>query len=205
MTPEDSLLERNLYEVKWFDYRMVSPDGATILFIAEYARRVQDYRVDVAGNPEGSRGFANVLRGFDLKDPKAWGQFGIMQTLRRFADKNCIPYGNFWKWAFRAHLDGGWKIVQPKIFLQTSIKARVIELQDEHMEAFVTFSLLPVFSAENYKGHEIQKDYYYNLVSEVNSRYPNDADRRLASLAKSGRISREFLDKCIYVQKGGKA
>lgn len=209
-------LERDLYEIKWFDYRMVSPDMATAMFARSYARAMVSLRLKLGLLEERRAPYYDALRTMDVVNMRGWRNWNTMERLRRWADKNFMPYDLFWEWACRAYVELGFNerkhvvartgkdgkvkrekkdVIYANAFLNKNLLARVLDLQDDH-ERYVLYSNLEVFRAENWQDHPIQNDYYDHLVSELKHKHP-DPWARIDRLCSERRLSKGYVKKYL--------
>lgn len=203
--------ERELYDLKWHDYRMLSPDVATLLFINEYSRTKRWMLVDNEGIDPRDVEKLSVLDGnatarkknpraaFDFTNLRNWRFWKIFEKLRRWADEMHFRYDFFWEYAFRAHREMKYKFSSPSVFCSEALLDKVLDFRDERAATQITLSELPVFKADNYGDTEIQNDYYYDLLGTLRQKYQSDRvyNARINTLINDGVVSKEFLRKYI--------
>lgn len=201
--------ERQLYDLKWHDYRMLSPDMCTLVFICEYSRAVRWQRVEEYGIPPEEVKNLSVLDGnpksreknpnakFDFTDIKAWRYWNIMEKLRRWADEMYLPYDKFWEWAFAVRRKLNYKYSTPTVFAAAPLQEEILNMRDEYERHYIFTSKLPVFRAEAYSGTPLQDDYCECVVGDLRRKYESDRvfTARLKTLIKDGVLSREFVEK----------
>jgi len=186
--------EIELFDLKWFDYRALHPDVATMVFFQEYIRSAREYNVRL-----GYSKYVNVLKGYpslDLEGLKRHSHWGMLTKLRRYADRHGIEYYFFWKWASEAHLQLCFARRFLNVYLAQRILAKVLEYRDEHVNCFIIYSQLQVFEAQNYKGWEVQDDYYSYVVKQLKKRNSlKDFTDKIKKLVSDGKIPLAFFKK----------
>lgn len=220
-------LELDLYEIKWFDYRMLSPNMATMFFVREYAKAIGNLRVKLGLLDGKNVSYYIALPEFDVRAPEMWKYWKRMNGLRQWADKNFMRYNDFWEWACRAYIElgfnerrmrfqkrkGGKPVLTKKgkpsyenkyviflnSFLNKNLLAKVLDLQLDH-ERYVLYSDMEIFRAENWQDHPIQNDYYDHLASEVKRKHP-DPWTRIDRLCAERRMSKGYVKK--YLESSG--
>lgn len=184
--------ERVLFETKWFDYRPLPPEVATLVFMLEWAVRMKEYKDDM-----GYSRYLNFLRSFDnfkLSYLRTNKRFKTFTKLRQYADKHGIRYDHFWYWAFEAHNDLGFTKTFDEVFLNKKILKRVMDKNKEYEQAHIKFSESKLFEAENYKKFQVQKDYYEYILRQVKKRYPRDRRlQKINSLIRHGKLNQDYF------------
>ena len=184
--------ERELFDTKFFDYRALTPDVATLIFMQDWATAFTNYNEDLGRSRYWA--FLKSFESFDSSYLQTNARFRILGKLRHFADAHGFRYDLFWQWAFDAHLNLGFHKTWENVFLNSRILTKTIEMKREHEENFITYARSDIFKPENYRNLELQNDYYWYLIYEVKNRYHRDEFRsRLRSLLEKGRLAEEFL------------
>ena len=103
-----------------------------------------------------------------------------MQRYRQWADSRFMEYGDFWRFAFKAHNDLGFRKLYATVFGNKRLQAKIAALHREQKAFKIKFSNSPIFKSAAYRGHEIQDDYFWYLVKEVQARHPLDWKARVS-------------------------
>jgi hypothetical protein len=189
-------LEIELYETKWFDYRPVSPDVATMMFLLDYVKSMATYN-DTLGNSR----YVHTLKQFqsmDLETVRQQKNFKMLRGLRQWADKRGMRYDQFWSWATEAHLKLGFAKMFINVFYNASILAEVEKAHAEWTAKFLVRSDHKYFRASAFKGYPVQLDYYDYLVKGTLQRNDSKlAARTLAQLVKAGEIDHGYLQNAL--------
>lgn len=184
--------ERVLYETKWFDYRPLAPDVATLVFMLEWAVKMREYKDDMGHSRYWN--FLRSFKSFDLDYLRTNRRFKTLTKLRQYADKHRIRYDHFWHWAFEAHNELGFTKTFDEVFLNKKILKRVLDTNREYEQAHIKFSQSKLFEADNYDGLQIQKDYYDYIIHEVQKRYPRDRrTQKINSLIRQGKLNEKYF------------
>jgi len=178
--------ENDLYDLKWFDYRALSPETATKKFTLEYARV---WYLEILGNIK----YTDVLIGLDPLHFDQWHWFSCMTKLRQFADAHFLKYDDFWGWAFEAVLKLGFQRTTPNVYLNKRILARILEKHKEWAGIRHADSIF--LRAATYTGHEIQDDYCHYLLNNIKRSRKDNKVQLLMDLIESGKMSKRFLAK----------
>jgi len=162
--------EIELYTTKWFDYRHLSPDLATMRFMHSYAKAMETYN-DMLGFSK-HRYILRTFPSMSLNDLRNNAQFKQLASLRRFADRYGIPYPMYWTYATNAHH----KLAFTKTFISTfaheRIKAIILDLWNAKKEHSLETSDDPLFKADSFQAHPSQVEYYDYLIEETIKRNP---------------------------------
>ena len=181
--------EQELMDLKWYDYRVMPPDLATKVFIREYAKRFVRYfdRLGLAGR------HYNTLKTFDITNPKKWRHWSVIELLRQWADAHCMKYDDFWTWAVEASSVLNFKRTFPNTFLHPTIKTYVLQKSKE--PSYLRHADYDWLKPEHYREWELQNDYYWYIVKELQRRYPRRWRERLEEMVIEGKMSKDFLEK----------
>jgi len=185
--------EKNLYPLKWFDYRDVTPEGADMLFLQAWCKAHNDfqafYLIDVRFDSDGKE-YLKPLRWESLQDLLDDGKFmERVSRLRRSADKNGIPYKLFWSFAFELLADVD-NLDCEITSLASSISSRA-SIFDSYRERFserVTISEHPRMFPANFSGLKSQIEYFTYVEEEAKKRYPNTWRGKLQMLWAQGQF-----------------
>ncbi|MGD0275749.1 MAG: hypothetical protein ABSB79_06805 [Syntrophales bacterium] len=183
--------EKELYELKWFDYRALSPEGATKRFCLEYQRAFSMSHMPHSSESLGESKYINIFKGATrLED---WKWFPTMTKLRQLADTYFMKYEDFWEWGFQGALDLGFKSTFPNVFLSKSLKAYILDKGKNYNMRFLRYTDSPFLNPKSYVGHEIQKDYFSYLVAFSKNFLPEKRAAYLRTLIETGRLSKKYL------------
>jgi hypothetical protein len=189
---DNNKLEIELYETKFFDYRPVSPDVATMMFTYAYGKAMETYN-DMLGRSR----YLHTLKGFPdmkLETMKQQKQFKILQGLRQWSDKHGMRYDMFWSWATEAHLNLGFQKTYINVFYNKKILAEIKRQHAEWTEKFLVRSDSKFFRADSYTGHPVQQEYYDYVIKGTLKRSDQaGAAKMLAELVESGEIDLKYL------------
>lgn len=203
--------EEELYDLKWFDYRPLPPDTATMAFTHQHIEFSGRYLEDLGeeGGKQISRG---ILKSLDPQNVRGWKFFPTMEKLRQWADKNGMRYDHFWELAMIAYNDLGFGTVRLtekfysrkagkvltqvkpyrclilNLFTTARMLARILESHRELKETTIIKSNDPYFQPENYAAEPLQVDYFRYLCMELMTRYPGSYKDRLDNLGFNARI-----------------
>lgn len=197
--------ERELYGLKWFDYKPLSPDMATLLMGQEHCRQ-SVYFYELLGEQSHFVKTAALLYSkLDLDNIRSWKRFDTMEKLRQWADQNGMRYDNFWRWAFEAILNtrhgtvgrkndrGRSRFFVLNHFLNKHVLEDTLRRRDEAQATFITFSDHPYFQAAAYRGEPLQDSYHLYLLQELKRRFPAAMLEKLNILIENGRFSKKYL------------
>lgn len=173
--------EINLYQTKWFDYREISPRAANYLFFREWCR-AHNLFMDAS---KLDQRFDERTMSWLIKDISEFG-LDKVNSLRKIADKNCIPYDKFWLIMYRVLNDGGFMTFDIETAYSSAIAvSSVIEEYSEIRKAAIPLS--DKITAETYSGSPGQVAYMAYLKTEVQRRYGNRWKEKLAVLKRQGK------------------
>jgi len=161
--------ERELIEMKFFDYRALTPEMATLVFMREWAQAFCNYNEDLGKTKHYA--FLKSFKSFDLDYLKTNTRFKTLGKLRQIADKHGMRYDLYWQWAFEAHLSLAFGKTFENVFLNKSIQAKILDFKRKHDKRTITCAKSDIFSPENYRNLELQNDYYWHLINEIKNRY----------------------------------
>ncbi len=184
--------EKELYDMKWFDYRAMDPDTATLVFMHEYALRMREYN-ELLGR---SRYFyiLKSFKAFERDYLRNHRLFKILEKLRPIADKHGMPYDKFWEFACEAHMNLGFKKTYVNVFLNKNILKKIKEDWEQYKKDFICYSKSTSLQPDNYQGFDIQKDYYEYLLGQIKTRYPaSKRAEKLKLMLAQNKISKDFL------------
>lgn len=195
--------EKYLYTVKWHDYRMLSPDTATLLFLKDWAQALTDF--NEASGKTRYFAFLKNITSFDpawlkRQKPQFWN---TMEKLRQQADAGGFDYQDWWPWAFQALNDSGFQVTFLNAFLNIKIKLKVKERKAEYDRNYTKRSSSPFFRAENYTGNELQRDYYDYLIYKARNPNPAITKGALDMLVDAGELPVDYSSDCS-IDRGGK-
>jgi len=184
--------QKELFDTKFFDYRALAPDAATLFFMRDWAVAFTNYNEDLGRSRYWA--FLKGFESFDLSYLKATPRFKVHEKLRSFADAHGFRYDLFWQWAFEAHLHMGFQRTFENVFLSLRILKRALEMKRKHEENFITYATTDIFKPQNYRNLELQNDYYWYLVYEIKNRYHRDQfNDKIRLMLENQRLSGEFL------------
>lgn len=190
----EKLDEKELYDLKWFDYRTLPVRGADLLFILSWLK--------VAAHYQAKCGYSRYagwwIRKLDIKNYKKGKQIPNLIKLRQWADSRGLKYEYFWERAFEAHTNFAFKNSFPNAFLNKTILNYVSS--ESKKSGIIKYADFEFFKTDNYFGHEFQNDYYSYLIREVKNNYGNRAAGVVKELIAEGKMSVKFL-KNIYTNK----
>ena len=186
--------ERELMETKFFDYRALTPEVATLVFMREWARAFCNYNEDLGKTKHYV--FLKSFQSFDLSYLRDNRRFKTLGKLRQIADKHGVRYDLYWQWAFEAHLSLGFGKTFENVFFNKNIQAKILDMKRAHDETFMTYAESDIFKPENYRNLELQNDYFWHLIRKIKDRYHRDKwQARIRNLVENHRIPREFFCK----------
>jgi hypothetical protein len=158
--------ERELFDTKWFEYRPIDPDTATLVFIKAWAKRMQKYNALLGKYPVVFRDYRSFNRA-RLSKMKRWN---TMARLRQFCDKHGMPYGKFWEWACEAHLELKLHKMHEVYFTNEKLLFEVKAAWEQHKRNFIVTSDSWLLHPDFYRGYEWQNDYYEYVIGEIKRR-----------------------------------
>lgn len=183
-------VERELYSTKWWDYRHMEPEHATLICLLEYARAFSTYN-DRRGNGR----HVNVFKNIDFERPETWRFYGALVKVRRWCDRRGVIYKQFWRLAMAGHEELGFRWATMNAFCNGRLLEWVEKDLAQRNAKTLVLSERNRFKAENYCGCPIQKAYYRHVVDEVKRKKGSGpaAVDILKQLIENGRLSKEFL------------
>lgn len=165
----DREVERRLHQQKWFDYRFISPRGATERFYVLY----QDvYRRKYGANFDT---FEAVLKtGVNKKGTRA-GLTSFWRA-RQFADELGVMYEIFLEAAFQVFIRRGWRRLPHVNQLYGSknreiIASAVNSLWVDHIGDRFTISALPQYREEAHEGLDAQNEHRKWVMGQLKVRH----------------------------------
>jgi len=164
--------EKQLFETKWFDYRLMTPKGATDQFAEAYG---VIYRRKYAANFDRTRAALKkglLNEGVYASQRELAGIWGA----RQFADRLGLPYDLFISWAMEGCLrSGSKKIPRPNQLYGSKgelIANHVRSTWSDHCrEARFMFSALPIYRVNAYCGFSAQDARYDWIIEQVRVRH----------------------------------
>lgn len=180
--------ETVLYDLKWFDYMGLKPDEATIVNAGCFTEAFLRFE-----KHNQARKFYNVFQTFNLKNLGSWKYYKVFTKHRQKADKFGLKYEDYWGLAWQAANDWGLVKLYPQIFFSNSIFTFIQEQVAEKYTTQIKKSRLTYFRAENYRGEQLQNEYYEYLLYEAKKRYRDRATQIVRSMVESGEISPVFF------------
>ncbi len=185
--------EKLFYGFKWFDYRMLSIDTATVAFLNEFAKAQTSFNEDT-----GKTRYFSFFKNMSSFEPEYMRKYktdfwNTLTKLRQWADGHFMYYPDFWAWAFRAFNDLSFNKCYLNAFLNIRLKMKIIEYKDEYTKNFIRKSELDFYKASNFTGLLLQCDYYDYLIAEVTKRYPMEYKGIFSKYVKDGIIDSAYL------------
>jgi len=172
--------EKQLYNLKWYDYRPYMPDTATLIFIGEWVNAFDRLLVKMGFDHfENNRGevvkkdypysSGNIVYLKAVNDGEDWKRF---TTLRKDCDVRTVPYWVFWEVALQTMVnydgfDFGLQAFDNLLLLGSAFEHVKNLLKDGQ----IVFARMPFLQPDRYTGTQIQKDYCEYIVFKVNERY----------------------------------
>lgn len=161
----ERVLEQELYETKFFDYRVISHNTATIAFVCFFQKELLVYeKLTRKGY------FRNYLSTVNQPVPE-WKHFKTFQDLRRWADANFIKYNDFWSFAFLFHREMGFKQCFPNVFKNKNLLINIKNVDKEKYTHQLKLADLQYFNIDNYTGEDMQNDYWNYVIKEIRAKY----------------------------------
>lgn len=192
--------ERALFDTKWFDYRHMTPHGCNLAFLLAYGTAFADFCETM-----GRRRYVNCFlqrhgkteSRYDPADPKAWSGWKHIVELRCWADKNCMRYDDFWKFAFAAAIELGFQKFYLPFFKAKDILVEVLGKWDSLQDEIIVYSNSEMFTPKAYVGSEIQDDYYWHLVNSAKNIYGDRWQAKTKTMMRDGKIPSPFFERYI--------
>lgn len=168
--------DKGLYDTKWFDYRFMTPLGATKEYMRVYG---EVYRTIYARNIDRARAeylhpisFHKVKPGLERGDQKARRQFTGCWRGRQFADAIGMPYKTYLEWMFHFRMRA-WQqstMPQPQQLYHEIDLERTQEKWEELQEADLWLAEHPAYLVQNYEGTPAQNAYHEWLFKQAGLR-----------------------------------
>lgn len=182
-----SELELELMKTKFWDYRLVSPDVATMIFTHRMAIRLSAHN-----EWHGESKHKDVLKGFNIEAYQEWKNWPLMERARRWCDEVGMNYDKFWIWATEEHEKLGWKRYMG-VFCGQKIFHKVLKRHETHSQNFIVTSSHPFFLAEGYRGCKLQKAYYRNIVMQVYRKYRSKSPEVMKTMLNDGVVAEDYF------------
>lgn len=199
--PDWCELDRELFRVKWFDYRFLNPVQATYLYAHEFEKA---YRYAYRRHKDATA--ADHIRVFKVEDIFQ-GSRHILSGLwrgRQVADAMGMPYAVYLNLAFHWTLRW-WQqrhLPRPAQLYCDRVIDRVPADWESHQASRLYVSMLPQYANERYEGTPDQNDHHEWLFAQAEKR-PNPkpllarfaiADRILPDSKIAARYGAAMLD-----------
>jgi hypothetical protein len=196
-----------LYKSKWWDYKILSPESATLSFICAYGQRVPLYMERLAStvngkNQEGedikyeANRYVNVLKHLDVESPEDWKHWKNITKLRQFADLHGMKYKEFWDHAVEAHEALNYKHTWVNVFLAKRLQEEVVKRFHASRLITIPTAEFSYFKADEFTGGcELQNKYYLELTKMVMAKYGSRAKDVLLGMVSDGLIPVGFFTK----------
>lgn len=184
--------EKELFDLKWFDYRAISPHAATLICLKEYVKRTVSQNADLGKFPVVLRAYS----GFDKISLCRMKRWKYLIRIRQFADKHGMPYAKFWEFAVKEHHDRRLRLYNEYAFTNEKILRETARKWRWYREEFIVYSDFYLLHPTNYRGYPFQDDYYSYLVGRLKRRHPRqDLEDNIQKLIEWERMPVEFLRK----------
>jgi len=183
-------MEDNLMKSKWWDYRLVSPDTATMMFIHSFGKRMPSYN-----ERHGKSAYVHILKTLDLNEPKKWSNWSTSQRLRRFCDAICMRYDEFWNWACEEHESLGHASMFMTAFGTECMRSRIQERMSSNRNNHIPVSKHPFFLAPAYKGCSLQIEYFGVLIEAIKRNYGASSIKVAIEMMDEGIIPRKYINR----------
>lgn len=171
----DRVNERELHNLKWFDYRFMSPMAATLKFREEFQKA---YRLKYASNidTEESHTKFGVRRGAP-EDHRA--EFTSLWRARQFADLFGAPYDVFLSAALGILLRGSFHRIPYVNQLygkhRERVAAEVRDRWEKHCTARFMYSALPQYQQASFFGLAAQTAHRIWVIEQIKAFRSNSA------------------------------
>lgn len=166
----DLVPERQLHDLKWFDYRFMAPSEATSLFRSEFQKVYRRSHAKNIDSEEAERKFG--LRRGIASDNRA--EFTSLWRARQFADGLGIPYPVFLTASFNTLLSGLSQRIPYVNQLYGKYDARIALAAKAHWleirDSRFTVSELPHYRVESFHGLPAQVAYRKWVIEEIKRR-----------------------------------
>jgi hypothetical protein len=184
--------ERELMDMKFFDYRALEPEVATLVFMANWAQAFCNYNEDIGYTKHFA--FLKGFKSFDLDYLRTNSHFKTLNELRKIADKHGARYDLFWQWAFEAHTELSFQNKMVNTFKNKNIQAKILDKKRAHEKTFITYAKSDIFKPENYRNLELQNDYCWYLIREIKNRYAKETwQGKILTLVENNRLPKDFF------------
>lgn len=181
--------ELALMAVKWFDYRILTPDQATMACLYHYAVATRYYQKEV-----GNGSYFNFLVKVDLNNPKDWRGWRFIEKIRQHADSLGLPYDLYWSFAYQSRSKLPFQRSYINVFLNKRLMAMVEGMAARYKKEYVFLSDKPIFSPAKYCGLWIQDLYFDHVIRLVFEVYGRAGFGRVISqMVDDGKLPLEFL------------
>lgn len=180
--------EQELMKRKWWDYRLVHHDIATMMFILECSRQLPEYLERLGGSR-----YTNILKTFDVENPKSWTNWNLAESQRKRCDAHCINYKQFWRLATLKHEEIGWRATFINSFCGEKMFGHVLKAHNDYKAFVIETSDNDFFKASGYKGCKIQKAYHFDIVMKINKKYGASSVRVVKSMIDDGVLSERYF------------
>jgi hypothetical protein len=168
--------ELDLYSTKWFDYRQLTPMGATRRYIDCYGAIYRSFFKESVDSRAAQYikpiSLDGIMTGLEKGDARARRAFVGCWHGRQCADYMTMPYETYISLAFKARLDY-WQqrhLPQPFHLYSRMVVEKVLARWTELREGKMHLSEDPAYLVQNYAGIQHQDDYHEWLFSEAKHR-----------------------------------
>jgi hypothetical protein len=176
--PEQRSREAELFDKKWWDYRLMGPGAATVEFVKHYKFAYREsfarYRdIQMASD-------ANPLRLFeDIWDDT--NNRSAVISARQAADSIGVPYGAYCLRVIEVAAHRGRRYLpRPNQLYGEFVVEDVATWWAERLSAYIELPKHPIFTAKNYAGAPVQDQFYEWLCGLIKRR--ESAPAALANL-----------------------
>jgi hypothetical protein len=190
-------IDKELFAIKWWDYRFMSPCAATFAYIdifgvearKLYARdidyeRAAHIRVVTA---------ASVMDGLRRNDEKAKRSFSGFWRGRQVADALSVPYDIYISEALSSRMRAWQRTHMPtalQVYRDIDVE-RVANRWEELKASRVYYATHHAYLAQNYQGAPYQDEYFRHLIERA--RQTTDFVATLADMVDADHMPVEFL------------
>lgn len=199
-------MEDELYKTKWFDYRMLSPDMATMRFVYFWMKSHGwalshaglDFREDLNGDPvpvpyHYAQGTMEYFQ--QVNDGEDWEAF---QKLRRMCDRRGVPYWMFCESAIKVLQGTDEGVLDVRCTTgNMMLNSIMLDVTERKLHGPIPLARDPHFAAAAYVGHPLQEEYAWHVTRAIKSRYRGDLTQKFVSLIKNGHLSKQFVKKLL--------
>ena len=190
-----NLTEHELFKKKWFDYRHLTPDEATWVFICEWRKFCKKY-FRLIGHED-----RHILKfkGYEIheiqacKGPRFWV---VMTEMRRWADLHCLDYSEFWSISFNnltiMTFGSNWL----SIFSEKQFRSNVLIYIQEQREMIIRMSQFKKFADPSFQKTPIAREYQQYLIDEAKKKFIGEAlDAALLNFVRQGHLPENIINK----------